>query len=481
MSNVEIQHRDDNESPADRESVQDDVEKAKEEEAANKAKMNLLEVHKANFELQRKLELKEATFKQEIQKAWKHPRPPPTTSEQRADKRALEKIESMKIFDELGDQQRPIRTNPQMVVWETIIDIMITRARISYLLEDFPKMYMHANHAVAAASQLRFPPLSAMCCYYRGIASYHHREFPTAKADFETSRGCAGLFGISIEVIDKHIDLIDSADDPETAVLERFPAPRSKSIGHRAKRTARIPDVDNEKEPSPIASPADDATTLVEGSPRSAQDTALPLSDEEGSVGQTREDTNSQIKTSRRSSPLDELSLEDDPQPGTNTDDDVPNYKPQEEAISEEIRKSIFESKAQSLDPGSEAGPTVADAQEKKGLYPPSMADTEWTLLGSATSQGTTRRVPRPHIAPIDTSLAQATRPAVREFEAEAAIGEDYSGEMDEDEIMMAFNTKREDATPDTGLGLGLGLPLNLRYLDDQRYEMDYMGNSEFE
>lgn len=441
IPNVKIQDGDGNENPTD------DITMTKEEEAANKAKMNLLEVYKANYDLQTKLELKEANFKQEIQKAWKHPRPPPTTSEQRADQRALDKIESLKIFDEIGDQQRPIKTNPQMVVWETIIDIMITRARISYLLEDFPKMYMHANHAVAAASQLRFPPLTAMCCYYRGIASYHHREFPTAKSDFEASRGCAGLFGVSSEVIEKHIDLIDSTDDPETAILERFPAPRSKSIVKRAKRTAVIPNI----EPSQKAPPADDAPTLDEGSSRSAHDTALPLSDEEGSIGQTREDTDSQIKTSRRSSPLDDLSLEDDPPPSTDTDDDVPNYKPQEEAISEEIRKSIFESKAQSLDAGNEAGLTVADAQEKQLLYPPSMASTEWTLLGSATSQGTARRVSRPHIAPIDTSLANATRPAVGGVSAEANTGEDYSGEMDEDEIMAAFNTKREDATPDTG------------------------------
>ena len=316
-------------------------------------------------------------------------------------------------------------------------------------------MYMHANHAVAAASQLRFPPLTAICCYYRAMASYHHREFATAKTDFETSRGCAGLFGISGEIIEKHIDLIDSADDPETAILERFPAPRSKAIVPRAKRTATSPNVDDEDEPS-SPSPADDATTLVEGSPGSPPDTALPLppftslNDELRSVREIPE-TNSQINTLRRPSPLGELSLDDDdPQPGTSNDDDVPNYKPQEEAISEEIRKSIFESKAQSLDPVNEAGPTVANAQEKKVLSPPSMASTEWTLLGSATSQGTTRRVPRPHIAPINTSLGTVTRPAVRGVSAEAFTGEGKSGEMDEDEILGIFNTKREDATPDT-------------------------------
>ena len=333
---------------------------------------------------------------------------------------------------------------------------MIHNARINYLLEDFPKMYMHANHAVAAASQLHFPPLTAMCCYYRGMASYHHREFATAKTDFETSRGCAGLFGISGEVIEKHIDLIDSADDPEMAILQRFPPPRSKAIVARAERTATSPDVDDEDEP-PSPSPADDAATLVEGSPGSPQDTALPLppfpslSDELRSVGEISEKTNSQISPLRTPSPLGEMSLDDDDsQPRTSTDDDVPNYKPQEEAISEEIRKSIFESKAQSLDPVNEAGPTVANAQEKKVLSPPSMASTEWTLLGSATSQGTTRRVPRPHIAPINTSLAPVTRPAVREVRAEAYNGDGDSGEMDEDEIMAAFNTKREDATPDT-------------------------------
>lgn len=345
-----------------------------------------------------------------------------------------------------------------MVVWETATNIMITRARMNYLLEDFPKMYMHANHAVAAASQLRFPPLTAMCCYYRGMASYHHRDFATAKSDFEESRGCAGHFGISSEIIEKHIDLIDSADDPETAILQQFPAPRSKAIVPRAKRRATSPDVHDEDEP-PSPSPADDAATLVEGSPGSPQDTALPLppftslNDDLRSVGEIPEETKSPINTSRMPSPPGEMSLDDDdPQPNTSTDDDVPNYKPQEEAISEEIRKSIFESKAQSLDPVNEAGPTVANAQEKKALSPPSMASTEWTLLGSATSQGTTRRVPRPHIAPINTSLVTVTRPGVRDVSAaeDAFTGGGNSGEMDEDEIMAAFNTQREDATPDT-------------------------------
>lgn len=454
VSNVGIQDRDDLESPINRENVPDDVAEAK-EEAAEKATLNLIELYRANFELQTQLELKEANFKREIQIAWKHPRPPPTTSEQRADKRALEKIESMNIFDEIGDQQRPIRTDPQMVLWETRIDIMITRARTNYLLEDFPKMYTHANRAVAAASQLRFPPLTAMCCYFRGMASYHHREFAVAKVDFEEARGCAGFYGISSEIIEKHIDLIDRADDPATAVLERFPAPRSKAIVRMAKRTTnalRRTEADSENDSLP--SPADDATTLVEGSPRIPEDTALPLPpsssllDEERSIGQSNEDADSQPQTLRRPSPLGKMPLDSDPQPGT--DDDVPNYKPQEEAISEEIRKSIFESKAQSLDPVSEAGPTEANAQEKKPLSPPSMASTEWTLLGSTTSQGTMRRVPRPYIAPINTSLATVRSKAVRETSVEANADESDSDEMDEDEIMAAFNTKRDDATPDT-------------------------------
>ena len=45
------------------------------------------------------------------------------------------------------------------------------------------------------------------------------------------------------------------------------------------------------------------------------------------------------------------------------------------------------------------------------------------------------------------------TRPVVSEVSAGATAGEGNSGELDEDEIMGAFNTKREDATPDTPEG----------------------------
>ncbi|KAF6230919.1 hypothetical protein HO173_010827 [Letharia columbiana] len=432
--------------------VKSDLEKAKEKEASQAA-LEIFELYSANYQMQKDLEEKEAKFKREIQIAWTHPRPPPTTREQKSDKLALERIESKEIFDELGEQQRPVRTDPRWVLHETEVNMLLTRAQINYILEDYPKMYSHANHAAVAAGPLKFAPLTARCCYYRGMASYYYRAFTEAKDDFLESRGCAGRYGILSENIERFIDSIDKADDPETAVLVRVPARKFTEVRtFKQRRRARSTNVDNKNEPLP--STADDATTLVGGSPRSPEDRAMGLApfssanEEKHSAGPSRGDANAQSQTLHRPDHLGGFPLDGDPQPGT---EDVPNYKPQEEAISEEIRKDIFESKAQSLNPVSEAGPTEANPQARVTLSPPSMASTERTLLGSNTTQETTRRVPRPHVAPITTSFATARNNTAREASAEATPASGYTDEGNSAEIYAAFGGKpREDATPNS-------------------------------
>ena len=438
VSNVETQGQYNEESRTRSETVQDDledVEEEEEEEGANQAVMDLIELHRANHELQKDMEAKEAQFKREIEIAWRRPRPPPTTEEQRRDRDALEAIKSKEIFDELGDQIRPIRTDPQLVVRETKINIMIHRAQVCHLLEDYRRMYTRANQAAEAASPLGYPPLTARCCFYRGLASYFHRDFSSARDDFLQARGCAGLYGISSDSIERYIQLIDSATDPETAILEPFPA-RGVSRGHRAGKTRRVPRTHTHDENQPSPSSADDATTLVGGSAGGSP--ARTASDEEErSTGQEREDVDPETQVPRRPSHIGALPPDDDPPPAT---DDVPDYQPREEAISEEIRRDIFESKARSL---SEAGPVEANTQEAGRLAPPTMANTELTLLGSTTSPGTTRHAARPHVAPISTSLATANN-SVRETSRQSTpnsgdIDDKGSDEMGSEEIYAAF------------------------------------------
>ena len=333
----------------------------------------------------------------------------------------------MDIFDELGEQQRPIHTSPQMVLFETHVGYMLTRAQLNYILERYRKMYIHADRAVEASKQLQFPPLTARCCYYRGMAFYYTRDFQLAKRDFLDSRGCAGLYGIMSEHIERYIDLIDNAHDPETAILEFFPAPKfGRKSKARRTTTPPYPEADNENEPSP--------STLIEGSSTAPQDLVSqspPFSfpnGKEHSARQPGEDANSPIQTLRRPSHLRGLSPDGDPQPGAAS---PPNYQPRETAISEDIRKEIFESKARSL-----GGPTEADSPEGETSPPISMASTERTLLGSVTSQGTPRHVPRPHIAPIITSIAETP---VRQASPEGTLVAGSADEMDEDNIYAQF------------------------------------------
>ena len=266
---------------------------------------------------------------------------------------------------------------------------MITRARVNYIREDYGRMYTHANHAVAAAAKLQFDPLTARCYYYRGLASYHLREWAIARDDFVESRGCADLFGISGQSIESYIQHIDKAPDPATATIERFPARRPQ--------------------PTPPRS-ADDATTLF-GSPLPSLQEELALlpspfsspTKDDRSAGTSHEDATPQIQPSRRPSRLDAYPSNGDLQTCADT---VPNYQPKQEALSEQIRKEILESKAVSLNGVSDATPTTQDnTQDREALYPPSMASTEYTLVESATSQSIPRRVPRPYVAPIATSF----------------------------------------------------------------------------
>lgn len=444
--------------------------------------MNLIELHRANHELRKDFEAKEAKFKRDITEAWTRPRPPPTTDEQRRNRAALDSIESKDIFDELGDQQRPISTDPHLVLLEIQIDCMITRARVCYRLQDYRRMYTRANKAVEAASPFKFPPLTAKCCYYRGLASYFHRDFSSARDDFLEARGCTGLYGISSESIEGYIQLIDSAVDPQTAILEPFPERRVRR-GRKSGRAGRARRADMSREYDSSPSSADDATTLVGDSPKSSEHPSSSHNEGERSAGQQHGNVDSQIELSRSLSHTDSLSPD--------STEDIPAYKPQEEALSEEIRKDIFESKAQSLSAAdyyhhhhnnddnqdtspakSNYSPTERNTKNNKTLAPPSsLANTERTLLGSATSKGTTttgRHVPRPHVAPIATSFAagssmtgQALARITRDSEDDMDIDGDWNcGDLDElgsDEIYDAFGGRpdwsEEDDTPGSARG----------------------------
>ena len=420
--------------------------------------MNLIELHRANHELRKDIEAKEAKFEQEIKVAWNRPRPPPVTDEQRRDRAALEKIESKEIFDELGDQQRPIKTDPHLIVRETQIDIMITRARTCYILEDYRRMYTRANQAAEAASLLRYPPLTARCCYYRGMASYYHGDFSSARDDFVEARGCAGLYGITSQSIERYIQLIDSGVDPETAKLEKFAAPRVS----RDRDTGRTRRARHNESSSSSA----DATTLVGDLPEHPSNSPIekdhPTDHPHGNLG-------TQPQISRRPTHTPACPPPDgDPQlPAT---DGFPTYQPQDEAVSESIRKDILESKARSLNDANDAAPSnVKPPQQQKtqNLAPPpssSLAITEQTLYGTATTTsqgpGTTRHVPRPYVAPITTSLAttMAARDSLREHAPDPSGDMDDghergSDELDSDEIYAAFGgMPREGDTPDSAL-----------------------------
>ena len=392
--------------------------------------------------MQKALEEKEAKFERDIRVAWTAPRPLPTNREQRLDRIALEKIESKEIFDEFGQQQRPVKADPELVSHETEIGIMINRARIRYILEDYPNMYNHANHAAAAAAKLQYPPLAARCCYYRGMASFHYGDLANAKDDFLASRDCADHFGISSKSIEEYIDRIDQAEGRNPTRMEPFPA-------RKAERTTTTQSTDG-NEPSP--STVDDATTLIGGSPTSPESTAwapppsISPGEEERRAGHSSETAKSQTQPFRNADPLGESPLGGDPQCGT---DHIPNYPPQEAAISEQIRKDIFESKAQSLNNVREANPAGTDPPGKTALSPPSMASTERTLLGSATSQGTTRRVPRPYVAPITTSLAKSE--SVRRASPPATLVADSTDETHGDAMTAAIGGAWDEATPISG------------------------------
>ena len=431
-------------NPTDTEPVQDAFAKAKEEEESQAA-LNVIELYRANYELQREMEAKEAEFKRDLLIAWAHSRPPPTSLEEKLDRIALENVQSKEIMNEFGEQQRPIRTDPRLVSRETKVNTMITNARIQHLLEEYRQMYNLANHAVEAASILEFPPLTARCCFYRGLAMFLHGDFMSAKDDFVKARGCAGFYGISKQRIERYIHLTDSADNEQTAILEKCPA-------GKIRETASSPSTGTLSSTQVSPSTAPETLTLVGESPRWSMDDASvrPSSSspnqEERSRVQPHEDKSSPAQPLREPRPVVALPPDDDPQPTIN---EVPDYQSQDEAVAEEIRKDIQESKARSLSVVGDAGPAEANFQRGKIAAPSSVASTDWTPLGSAASPGTTRRMPRQHIAPITFASPEATHDS--EDRDERALDE-----MDPEEIYVAFGGRphgrpcEEDASPDS-------------------------------
>ena len=339
---------------------------------------------------------------------------------------------------------------------------MITRARACYTLKDYRRMYTRANQAAEAASLLRYPPLTARCCYYRGMASYHHGDLSSARDDFVEARGCAGLYGITSQSIERYIQLIDSGVDPETATLEQFSAPRSSKVRNtgRTRRARR-----NGSSPSSA-----DATTLVENLPRSPEHPShSPIEEDHPTGHHPHDNLRPQPQILPRPTHTPALAPPDgDPQrPAT---DGLPTYQPHDEAMSESIRKEILESKARSLNDANDAAPSNARPTQQlnaQNLAPPpssSLAITEQTLYGTATTTSpgpdTTRPVPRPHVAPITTSLAPTTaaRDSVSEHAPDRSgdIDDGYergSDQMGSDEIYAAFGgTSQESETPDSAL-----------------------------
>ena len=425
-----------------------------EEEEVDETAMNMIELHRANYELRKDIEAKEAKFEQEIKVAWNRPRPPPVTDDQRRDRAALEKIQSKEIFDELGDQQRPIKTDAHLIIRETQIDIMITRARTCNILKDYRRMYTRANQAAEAASLLKYPPLTARCCYYRGMASYYHGDFGSARDDFVEARGCAGLYGITSQSIERYIHLIDSGVDPKTAILEQVSAPRvSRDRDTRGTRRTRR----NGSSPSSA-----NAATLVGDMPRSPEHPSHSPIEEDHPTDHPHDNPDSQPQISRRPTHTPALAPPDDNRPPPATDG-LPTYQPEDEAISESIRKDILRSKAGSLNDANDAARSYANItqrQKTQNLAPPpssSLAITEQTLYETATTNspgpGTTRHVPRPYVAPIT-----AARDSMREHTLDPSgnIDDGYergSDEMGSDEIYAAFGgTSQEIETPDSAL-----------------------------
>ena len=321
----------------------DGLQKARDEEE-NEAALHRIELYRVNYHLQKTLEAQEAKFKRDIKTAWTHSRPPPTTYEEHLDRRALEKIESVEIFDEFGNQQRPIRTDPRWVTRETQINMMIARAQIQHVLEDYRQMYNHANHAAEAASKLEFAPLTARCCFYRGLVLYLHRDFSSAKDEFLKARDCAGLYEISEESIERYIHLTDSAQDEATAILEKIPV-RKVNGARKTRRTGK-------------------------------------------STEQVDETANFQPQNSHKADHIAELS----PPPNNNpqmTAHGGANSQPQYKAVSVDLRKDIQGSGARNLSIAVEVGPAEANSQERETVPRSSTVNTELALLGSMKSPST--------------------------------------------------------------------------------------------
>lgn len=375
----------------------------------------------------------------------------------------------MPVFED-GQQNRPIHTDVPRISRESTVEILLTRAGISSLREDYCMMEYYANSAIELAATLDHYPILARCHYKRGLARFEQRRWNEASEDFLRARGCAGHYGIESKMIKKWLQKVNRGLDAQTPTTPgpfASPNPNVLSVNNTGWNSSGSLSLENEKDIY-SGSPVTDSTGLSlmgDGSIPNSKSTPtgyLPGSPREGYsppptfCSPTKEERSQAPSPGQGSPRLDRYisdgvsTWETDHSPFKEVP--APDMSPETAARQDAIRLEIYRAKDQqaaagrkgyaaSSHPGTggERNPpgrlrTVAFNQEIETYPAPrSFASSGGTtLFGSVTSSLRSSSLRRERVPPIDTSARVTTTTPVRLDSEDASPAMPRTPEIDD-------------------------------------------------
>ena len=177
------------------------------EEREQEANMTILALHKDKLNLKQELKAQKVFFERQINVARGELPPTRLDPKYQANPKNEEEEKSQKTIDSLR---------------KSAFDVIIARATVTFMLEDYVAMEGHASNAAQISCPLIQIKLYEQCRYIRGVALFHQKRYSEAYEAFHQAINCKGVNGISDKTAGKWMSHVQRviADTPSQTPLQ---------------------------------------------------------------------------------------------------------------------------------------------------------------------------------------------------------------------------------------------------------------------
>lgn len=169
--------------------------------------MTILALHKDKLNLKQELKAQKDFFERQINAARGKLPPTQLDPKYQANPKNEEEEKSQKTIDSLR---------------KSSFDVIIARATVTFMLEDYVAMEGHASKAAQISCPLIQIKLYEQCRYIRGVALFHQKRYSEAYEAFHQAINCKGVNGISDKTAGKWMSHVQRviADTPSQTPLQ---------------------------------------------------------------------------------------------------------------------------------------------------------------------------------------------------------------------------------------------------------------------